>query len=222
MKAILGLHIIAGSLSLILFWLPIFLKKGGKAHRQFGKVYMVLMWAVVITSVILSIENLLEGAYVLAAFLGFIALITANPLWYGIAALRQKRGTSQRYLKTHLAFNWTLLLFGVLLVIYGMQVSGMGVLLIIFGVLGALNGGRGLRDYRLKKLNKIDSYDLHVSGMIVSGIAAYTAFAAFGGRQFFSDILIGYWMILPWIMPTVIGVAIINYMRHKRRLSLTD
>ncbi len=215
-KALLSIHIFAGAVSLILFWLPIFTRKGGKAHRQIGKIYVLLMWIVVVTSAILSIKNVIIGYYEPAAFLGFIAIITASPLWYGIAALKQKRGVSANYIRTHLIFAWAQLVFGILLIIYGLQIEGMGVLMLIFGILGSVNGGQALRSYYQQKKLEVDGYELHFSGMIISGIAAYTAFAAFGGRQFFSDILTGYWMVLPWVLPTIIGVAIIEYMKRQR------
>ena len=48
--------------------------------------------------------------------------------------------------------------------------------------------------------------------MLVSGIAAYTAFFAFGGRVFFESLLTGYWAVLPWVAPTIIGIGAIKYL----------
>ncbi len=215
-KGLLSIHIFAGAVSLILFWLPIFTKKGGNLHRKIGKAYVILMWIVVVTSVILSIENVFLGYYEPAAFLGFIAIITANPLWYGIAALKQKKSVSASYLRTHLLFSWGLVVFGLLLIAYGCTIGGNAILMFIFGILGLVTGAQALRDYYKTRILKVDGYELHFAGMIISGIAAYTAFAAFGGRQFFSEYLTGYWMVVPWVLPTVIGVTIIEYMKRNR------
>ena len=36
---IVALHVLTGALSLLLFWVPSFTRKGGKAHKQFGGYY---------------------------------------------------------------------------------------------------------------------------------------------------------------------------------------
>ncbi len=57
----------------------------------------------------------------------------------------------------------------------------------------------------------------HASAMIGSGIAAYTAFFAFGGRALFAELLTGHWIMLPWLIPSLIGVPATIW--FKRRLS---
>ncbi len=46
--------------------------------------------------------------------------------------------------------------------------------------------------------------------MIVSGIAAYTAFFAFGARNYMASLLSDDWQILPWVLPTILGVIAIR------------
>ena len=43
------------------------------------------------------------------------------------------------------------------------------------------------------------------NGLIGTGIGAYTALFAFGGREFLSGLLTGQWQVLPWIAPAIIG-----------------
>ncbi len=57
----------------------------------------------------------------------------------------------------------------------------------------------------------------HLSAMLGTGIGAYTAFFVFGGRRLFSAYLPGGWELLPWFLPTVIGVPAISLtIRHYR------
>lgn len=211
-KALLGIHVAAGFTSIIIFWLPIFLKKGSNLHVKIGKVYVFLMWIVVFSAAMLSIKNILIGSYIMAAFLGFLTFITANPLWYGIAILKNKKGLSLSYRKKHMSFNIAIFSAGILLLVYGIYLGGKnaGILMIIFGILGITTGGDVITMYRNpeKKSNWIQE---HIGGMLTSGIAAYTAFAVFGGSSFFGNIFTGYWSILLWTMPTVVGVIIIRY-----------
>lgn len=210
-KALLAIHIFSGFFGLILFWIPIFVKKGGKVHRQIGKLYVFLMWIVVVTSIYLSIENFIQGGHQIAAFLGFIALITANPLWYGIEILKHKRGIPLSYQNQHIAFNGLIVLAGLAMLSYGiyLQAKGFAVLMVIFGILGIATGSDIVKMKRNPEAFSNPIFE-HLKGMMISGIAAHTAFAVFGGNNFFSQFLTGYWMVLPWTAPTVIGFIIIK------------
>jgi hypothetical protein len=50
----------------------------------------------------------------------------------------------------------------------------------------------------------------HLNGLIGSGIGAYTAFFAFGGSRFLAELLPGQWQVIPWVLPTIIGVIAAN------------
>ncbi len=211
-KFLLPVHIVCGFLSIVIFWIPIFVKKGGNIHVKIGKLYMFLMWIVVITAGLLSIENFMQGMYVGAAYLGFLVLITANPLWFGIAILKQKKGLNESYKKKHMLFNALIVLAGIALVTYGIALNGntAGILMIIFGILGITTGREIITMYRNPdaKSNWIIE---HIQGMLTSGIAAYTAFAVFGGQSFFGGLFSGYLSIIPWVTPGIVGTFLIRY-----------
>ncbi len=59
---------------------------------------------------------------------------------------------------------------------------------------------------------KADWFIEHMKNMIISGIAAYTAFLAFGGRTLLGNIFTGYWMVIPWVAPTFIGIFAMRYL----------
>ncbi len=203
MSWVLRSHWMAGFISLVLFWLPVIMKKGSYSHRKIGKIYVALMWLVVITGVMLAIENWIEGDYITSMFLIFLALITSNPIWYGVAILKNKKGISKNYTRLHFGFNLTIFFYSLVLLGYGVSNFPNGILLIVFGLLGANTGFEIMRDYRFGL--KLNWYEKHYKGMVISGIAAYTAFFAFGGSRFLSEFLTGYWMIIPWVLPTIIG-----------------
>jgi len=213
-KIITLIHISLGALSLVLFWLPVFTRKGGKLHRKIGKWYVYFMWGVVITAAALSIKNILIGEITTAIFLGFLTLITANPLWYGIAMLKNKKGISDTYKQMHFSFNILIILFSVFMLVYAIIAveSGASILLSFFALLGLSSAPQIIRDYK-SQLSDKSWFKEHYQGMIISWIAAYTAFFAFGGRQVFEELLTGYWQIVPWILPTLIGFVGLRYTR---------
>lgn len=208
-------HVAAGFASLLLFWIPAFTKKGGINHVKIGKLYMWLMWIVVITAAILSIKNLYIGRVEIAALLGFLTFITANPLWKGIAIFNHKKGLSKTFQQTHLIFEVMVFIAGALLLGYGIYLQGRGaaVLMMIFGLLGVSNLKAVLKLIK-NPPQKMDWLIEHVKDMITTGIAAYTAFFAFGGRTFLGEIFTGYWMVIPWVAPTFIGIVTIRYLEQ--------
>lgn len=205
-KTLLFLHVSFGFASLVLFWLPVFMKKGGKGHRVIGRLYVYAMWVVVGTAAMLSIKNLIIGKYFMAVFLGFISLITSNTLWYGMAILRRNAQEQKMFQVTHTVLDGLMSVCGLALLVWGIYLGGNGnaLLLIIFGTLGCTVIPSFVRKLR-KPYKKEDRIKGHMVGLLTSGIAAYSAFFVFGGYTWMEKILPGMWQVLPWVAPGVVG-----------------
>ena len=212
---LLWVHIAAGMIGLIVFWVPIFSKKGSKNHLQFGKYYVRLMWVVVVTAVVLCIKNLFTVHYNTAIFLGFIALLTASPLWSGIRILQDKKEASPGYLRTRQLFDASLVLTGAALLTYGLylKLEGVGILMVIFGILGLSSTPDLIRGFKTKR--KTNWLYEHLAGMIGSGIASHTAFLVFGAANFLGGYLPGSLMVIPWVTPAIVGAIGTSYARKK-------
>ena len=213
---LLWIHIPAGTISLLLFWIPVMTKKGGKLHRKVGQYYYWMMWIVVITSMFLSINNFLLHNYTSATFLGYLGILTAYPLWYSYEILQQQHEWSERYFRLRKIFASVLFLasIGILGGAIYLSFRNEGILMAFFGLIGAPS----IKDALMSKstaMEKEKRIIMHVSGTIISGIAAYTAFLAFGGRALFADMLPGIWQILPWIIPTILGTIMIRVQKRK-------
>ncbi len=204
-QVLLTIHIITGFCSILIFWLPMITKKGGRIHRISGEIYVYAMWIVVISAGLLCLKNLCFQSYNSALFLGFLTIITANPLWYGIAVLKFKNTPDRTYQNILLIFNVAIFLFAIFMIGYNIFVlEGKNVLMFIFGGLGLTSISEIVRKVKSlpSKRNRIQE---HAIGMITTAIAAYTAFFAFGGRTLFGEFLTGHWMIVPWVLPGVLG-----------------
>ena len=217
-KILLFTHISAGFSSLVCFILPLLVRKGGNWHVKIGKLYVMMMWVVVFTAFILSIINFLEGSYVQAIFLGYLAILTANPLWYGIAVLKHGREVPKSFLKKRKVFELLVFVLAILNVAAFVYLKGEGpsILLLIFGLLGLTTAPTALGS--LKRIaKKTDPMLDHIEGMITTGIAAYTAFFAFGGYRFLENLYIGNAVVLFWVTPGVIGGIAISRLKRKYR-----
>ena len=174
------------------------------------------MWYVVVSAFLLSILNAVKLEYEVAALLGFLSLLTANPLYYGIAILREKKGVSPRLARIHLLLNVSITLSALALITFGITLEGStaGILMLIFGLIGLTSGMEVYSHFR--KLRDKKSWIVeHLSSMFITGIAAYTAFFAFGGRHIFRLWLVDYLQVLPWLLPTIIGAISIRMMVRK-------
>lgn len=210
----LPVHIAAGCISIVIFWIPVFVRKGSKSHNLVGRWYINSMVVVLFTSMVLSVNNIFKQEYILALFLIHLTFLTAFPLWHGYTILKRKKTSSKGFKKMRSILLLSLgissiVCIGTALLLwysYGRQ----DILLIIFGILG-LSSAKDIFNKPVFS-NRVAQ---HLDGMIVSGIAAYTAFFAFGGRTLLGSLLEGNLMIIPWILPTVIGIIAIRLWKRK-------
>lgn len=214
---LLTAHIIVGSLSLVVFWIPVFVKKGGDLHAKIGKIYVILMWMVVLSAFVLSILNVMRGRLIVAGFLGFLSLLTAQPLWYGMAILKHKKTISAKVRKIQSILNYSIFISGLGLILWSvlLGVQNEAILLLIFGILGVVSTFGSI----FKKQGVQKSWlEEHIEGLVGTGIAAYTAFFAFGASTMMGGIFTGSLIAIPWILPTIIGTFIIKRMKRKMGL----
>ncbi len=218
-KIALCVHVPFGFLSLVLFWIPVAMKKGSPNHRKVGRYYYRCMWMVLLTSALLSISNVFLEKYMSALYLGYLSLITAYPLWYSYEILNQDKVWSKRYFAMRKTFLAILFSTGVGMILLGVIKfggAGMGTMMIFFGMV-TLPSGREFLFSKTKAMTKETKLKMHIQGTIISGIAAYTAFFAFGGVRIIIDVLkIDHqWVMVPWILPSLLGLTYSWYMKRK-------
>jgi hypothetical protein len=232
-----GTHIAFGSVALVLFWIPAFTKKGGRTHVRAGWAYVCCMAAVVVTAFSLSglaftfplqvrhfshVLSTEEAARVVrssresAFFLAYLAGVTLAAGWQGIGALRTRRDPRSLRTPFTLGLNAAVVLAAV--VSLGLGIREHISVFVAMSPVGFLVSGGNL-SYLLKgSQTKMHWWYEHLSSMIGTGIAGYTAFLAFGGAHLFPAIGRGQYSVVFWILPTVIGTpAIILTIAYYKR-----
>ena len=53
-------HVVIGFASLVVFWLPLMVKKGGRWHKQAGMAFAIMMYVVSITAFVVSVMLLID------------------------------------------------------------------------------------------------------------------------------------------------------------------
>ena len=216
-QSLLVIHVVCGFASLILFWIPMAVKKGASVHRKVGLWYVYTMSVVALSALILSIENLLTDRITLGLFLGFLSLLTARPLWLAIECLNCKQGLTSRYKVIHFSTSVVLAISGLGLLMFGLSSSNnLATVMIVFGILGLTAISDVITMLRVKySVQSKQWLKDHIANMLVGGIAAHTAFLVFGGQSMLPSFQNQLFAILLWTAPSVIGLIAIRWAKHK-------
>jgi len=227
-------HISIGSIALLVFWLPLFAKKGSKNHVLYGKLFAYGMYAVAVSGLIMTTLVLIdpigvrypernlttEDAYQMAAqnralagFLLMLSVLVFSNVRQSIVVLKAKADRSLLKTKFHIAMLVALGLLGITMGSIGILLEIL--LFQIFAVLCILNSFGSLHYIYKATIKKREWIIVHLGNIIGAGIGAYTAFFAFGGSRIFAEILTGNLQVIPWILPAVIGVPVTQYFIKK-------
>ncbi|WP_134685337.1 DUF2306 domain-containing protein [Brevibacillus migulae] len=215
-----GLHIGAGFTALLLFWIPMVTKKGGKVHNRVGWIYV---WAMGLV----SLSAFYMGAYRIffdrdadlerisfSWFLIFIAILSGATAWYGIRVLRFKKRSGAHRVIPDLFVSGLLLGSGIAIGLYGFTIQSP--LITYFPLIGVFLGSVQLKYWLRKPTGRMHWFFQHFSGMIGCCIATVTAFLVFGAPRLLQ---IQSTHLLLWFLPTIIFVpVIIGFSIYYRRL----
>ena len=203
------MHIAFGAVSLIAGPIGILSAKGGLVHRRAGIIFFYAMMVVAATSVTMAIpaNNI---------FLGLIGIFSAYLAGSGYRSIFWKKLAKRSRIPKRVDFIVAALMgvTGAASIAYGIMqlVKGhtLGVVIIVFGVIGLLNvvsDGRILLGY-----NRAKGFWLaaHVSKMVGAVIASYTAFLVVNQPAHVPQ-------LVAWLGPTVLGTAVIVHWRRRVR-----
>lgn len=235
-STLLYVHILLGVVAMGLFWVPMFTRKGGFNHRRFGQVYVWTMHTVAWSGLIMSTMVLIDPAYFKAEFVArssdpaatigairsmwtlllLLSILTLAGVVNGTMVLKHKQ---PRELRRFSYLIWPAGLFAasIATLIYGLSEIrtpiGPNWLHLIFAALGIFSSVQMVLYVVQPQLNPKRWLIEHLSAMIGTGIAVYTAFFAFGARHLLASF--GNWQLLGWILPGVIGTIAIHYWTRK-------
>jgi uncharacterized membrane protein len=201
MRVFLGVHVTAGATSFLLAPVALATAKGGKAHRRWGMVYLWAMGVVAATAVPMAL-------YRPVLFLALVAVFSFYAAWSGYRVTKLKdlaRGGSAQpidWAAGIVTFCSSAALAG-LAVFKPAAVQHMGVVAILFGIIGMRLAVGELWKFVHKPKEKMFWWYSHLGNMIASYIAAWTAFSVVTLPQIFGHSM---WL---WLWPTMVGVPAI-------------
>jgi len=189
------IHIAAGFIAFFIAPCAMLTRKGGDAHRRWGKIYFWSMAVMAFTAVIVA-------AYRPNIFLLLIAIFSFYMALTGYRVLFRKR--PDRGQKAN-ALDWAA---ASIMLIVGVALIGLGflapqvlrispIISSVFGVTGIIFGGRDVQKFLRPLAQKNSWFFNHIGGMLGSYIAALSAFSVVN-----FDFLP---TVVRWLWPTMIG-----------------
>jgi hypothetical protein len=222
------MHVGAGGLALILFWIPAIARKGGRTHIRAGWFYVACMSVVVVTALAMSgltftipltvrrisrplspveLSDFLRGQRLFATFLAYLAGLTLAAGWQGIWVVETKREPKAMRTPFSLAINGIVLLAGLTVLVLGIKYrSGP---LIALSPIGPFIAAGNLRFLLRGPQSRMHWWYEHLSSMFATGIAGYTAFLVFGGARLLPSVARSQLYTIFWVLPSLIGVPVI-------------
>jgi uncharacterized membrane protein len=202
MRCLLAVHVAAGSSSFLLAPIALATAKGGRQHRRWGMVYLWSMGIVAATALPMAL-------YRPVLFLALVAVFSFYAAFSGYRVLKLKdlaRGGSAGpidWFAAVVAFcsSACLALFGWLRPAW---VQHMGIVAILFGVLGMRLAAVQMASFVRKPKEKMFWWYTHLRNFIISYIAAWTAFSVVTLPH-----LLPHAGVALWLLPTAVGVPAI-------------
>ena len=236
-RLVLGLHIVAGLIGLAAFWTPAIARKGGVTHVRAGRVFFWATCVVAGSGVVMATLLLVNPLAVklpsrplsperLAArvpeirltslFLFYLVLITFTPVYHGVRVLATRRSPEQLRTLFHTAIHVAAIAASLAMVVLGL--TRRQPVFFFMSPIGFLIGAGGLQFARRPYATPMAWWYEHLGSMLGGGIAFHTAFLVLGAGRLFGLRLDGPWAVVPWLLPTLIGVpASVYWTRYYRR-----
>ncbi len=217
-QTIVLIHVLAATVCLLVMWVPLFSKKGGKVHRRAGRVFVNAMAVTCLTAFAACGVRIASQPddYDSPLFLILVGTLAAVSTLWGARILRQKGRTQPHRGRLEWAASTLLVLVGAAAIVYWM--TGATLLFVIFGVLCMWVGAGFIQVLRQPPKSKMFWWYEHLGGMLVGCISAVTAFFVVNyayAPALLRDVIPG---VVVWVAPGVIGgVAIAALTHHYKR-----
>ena len=213
MRVLLIVHVAAGFSSFLLAPVALATAKGGRQHRRWGMVYLWSMGIVAATALPMAL-------YRPVLFLALVAVFSFYAAFSGYRVLKLKdlaRGGNAKPVDW-VAGGFTFFSSAALAYLgafHSHTVQNMGIVAVVFGLLGMRLAGVQMGSFIWKPSEKLFWWYTHLGNFIGSYIAAWTAFSVVTLPQVFGNHV---WL---WLWPTAAGVPaiVITTAYYRRKFS---
>jgi hypothetical protein len=215
--AFLAVHVVAGAIGLVTFWLPVIGRKGSDPHKRWGRVFARCIMAAGLCAMGMSLLSLgwplethpkMTDAALVQALFGWmmlnLAILTVSLVWHGLKAVELKADHG-----AHRQWFPVLLQISVIVAALNCAIRGYLIgqpLMMGISVIGIASAVTNLWFIATPAPWRMQYLIEHFKALVGAGISVYKAFFAFGAvrlhpKSAFDPLL--------WATPCTIGLLII-------------
>ncbi|MEM7690493.1 MAG: hypothetical protein AAF291_15875 [Pseudomonadota bacterium] len=229
-EAFVVLHVIAGTIGLAAFWIPVATKKGARNHRKGGQwalggfigagflAILMAIYSLIDTSRHPEIEDRLLYEGLFGWMMLYLGILTIGFADYGLAVIRHRVDRHALRRARYQAVMAAVVVSGAWCGIFGVKVGDpLMVLVAVIGILSMLMQQVFVFREHVPGLGAPPAKAYigeHFRALIGMGISAYTAFLSVGLIRLVPEEVFN---PLIWAGPSVIGVSLIIYFTHQAK-----
>lgn len=178
---LVAIHVGAGCVGLVTFWLAAALRKGTRLHRRIGGTYLLALCVVMATTPFLAAAAFAAGQPATGTFLAYLTVITATAAWSAWRAIRDRAAPAAFFGRGYVALAWLNLASGAVVLALGI---GTGQLVLVgMSVIGLALGVDRLRRARNPVTGPGWWLRQHYAAILGCAVATHIAFLSIGLRK---------------------------------------
>lgn len=224
-EVLVACHIVTGTVGLLSFWIPIIGRKGGRLHRQAGKLFSNALLLTGLTAIGIASTTLTDpsGTHphlathtvfsnpdMIAGVFGwmmlYLATLTVNLVWQGRLSLKHRRDHRRAATPFNLFLQFALIVTAANCTAVGLQLHQP--MMMAMSLVGFATVGTNLWFIYKPSPKGHDYIKEHIKSLVGAGISVYTAFFAFGAVRLMPEIALTPAL---WAIPLVTGLGLIIY-----------
>lgn len=215
--ALVVLHVMAGAVGLISFWIPIATHKGGPSHRRWGRIgarALMIAGALAVAMALLSLygpEKRLPMIRDRALFNGlfgwmmlYLGLLTISFADYGLSTARLRQQRLRLRAARHQLLFVAVAAAAIKCAVYGGSIGQP--LMVLVAAIGLIAIATQLTHIWRRSVDHRAYVAEHFRALIGMGISAYTAFLSVGLIRLVPDHVFN---PVIWAIPSIVGVSLI-------------
>lgn len=224
-KTLLALHVATGTIGLVTLWVPLIGRKGGAAHKRWGRVFAYAIMATASLAVAMSLLTLadprgthpkIDDTALIRCLFGWLMLhlsvFTVLLAWFGLSTVRRRRDHRAHRNPVLIGLQAATLATGIACAYFGWRegfplmigIVPLGVATVALQARFVMADRPGPNDWQIQ----------HMRALVGAGVSVYTAFFAFGAANLLPAIAFN---PVLWAAPTLLGCAVIAY--HQSRIA---
>lgn len=172
------IHVLAGAVALVTFWIAASLRKGSVNHIGVGRWYLFAMLAIMGTALPMSAFAFANSSMTLGIFLAYLVLITGTACWTAWRAIRDKHDIQRFAGPVFRVLAVVNIVAGTAVMLLGVKIKNP--ILIGLSLVGLISGPAMLMFARRKPADRRWWIAQHYSGIIGAGVATHVAFLSLG------------------------------------------